>query len=73
MTFWRHERGTKSKKKWNSRKFGSKKRDCPSKIGTVGKYARGGGNWHFGVYVCVCGGGAFLAHLLPDSNGSGDS
>ena len=27
-----------SQKKWDSRKFCSKKRDCPSKIGTVGKY-----------------------------------
>ena len=29
----------KGKKKWDSRKFGSKKRDCSSKIGTVDKYA----------------------------------
>ena len=39
----------KGKKKWDSRKFGSKKRNYPSKIGTVGKYeivkdqGRGGG------------------------------
>ena len=30
MTFWRQGQ------EWDSRKFGSKKRDCPSKIGTVG-------------------------------------
>ena len=36
VTFWRHE---KEGQEWDSRKFGSKKRDCPSKIGTVGKYA----------------------------------
>ena len=35
VTFWRHE---KEGQEWDSRKFGSKKRDCPSKIGTVGKY-----------------------------------
>ena len=35
----RHEKVGQSQKKWGSRKFGSKKRDCPSKIGTVGKYA----------------------------------
>ena len=37
-TFWRHEKVGQSKKKWDSRKFGSKKRNYPSKIGTVGKY-----------------------------------
>ena len=36
VTFWGHE---KEGQEWDSRKFGSKKRDCPSKIGTVGKYA----------------------------------
>ena len=35
VTFWGHE---KEGQEWDSRKFGSKKRDCPSKIGTVGKY-----------------------------------
>ena len=35
VTFWRHG---KEGQEWDSRKFGSKKRDCPSKIGTVGKY-----------------------------------
>ena len=46
VTFWGHE---KEGQEWDSRKFGSKKRDCPSKIGTVGKY--GVGEYNQGSYM----------------------